>query len=58
MRRSQSPQPRHAGTTLALHLALAGWPLVRGAGEWEAAPDSGDIGQPEGLASKIRIFEA
>ncbi|MEU8616978.1 GNAT family N-acetyltransferase [Streptomyces sp. NPDC048623] len=47
----------YAGTTFALHLALAGWPLVRGAAEWEAAPESSDIGQPEGLARKIQLFE-
>ncbi|WP_438485853.1 GNAT family N-acetyltransferase [Streptomyces sp. S186] len=62
-RRRAAERQRHdttlfyAGTTLALHLALAGRPLVRDARAWEAAPGSSDIGHPEGLARKIRIFE-
>ncbi|MFJ9419674.1 GNAT family N-acetyltransferase [Streptomyces sp. NPDC101227] len=47
----------HGLATFALHLAVAGWPLVRGAEEWERAPESCDIGAPEGLAYKIRRFE-
>lgn len=44
--------------TLALHLALAGWPLVRSAELWERRHDSSDMGMPEGLAYKIAVFEA
>jgi GNAT superfamily N-acetyltransferase len=39
----------HAQATFALHLAVRGWPLVRRVGC--------DIGGPEGLARKLRIFE-
>ncbi|MFC8511863.1 GNAT family N-acetyltransferase [Streptomyces sp. NPDC057257] len=47
----------YARSTLALHLAARGWPLVRGEEEWAEAGWSCDIGQPEGLAYKIGIFE-
>lgn len=43
--------------TLAMRLAVDGWPLVRSATAWDQAPLHGDLGQPEGLAYKIRIFE-
>lgn len=43
--------------TLALHLALAGWPLVRSEAEWARRYDWSDAGQPEGLAYKIGAFE-
>ncbi|MEU8887925.1 GNAT family N-acetyltransferase [Streptomyces sp. NPDC048442] len=43
--------------TLALHLAVAGHPLVRGAEEWEAAWEHSDFGAPEGLAYKIFHWE-
>jgi ribosomal protein S18 acetylase RimI-like enzyme len=44
--------------TFALHLALAGWPLVRSDEAWERRWDWSDSGEPEGLACKIEIFEA
>lgn len=40
----------YARSTLALHLAVRGRPLVRGEEEWEKAHLSCDIGEPEGLA--------
>ncbi|WP_055525967.1 GNAT family N-acetyltransferase [Streptomyces graminilatus] len=49
----------YARSTLALHLAVRGLPLVRGEEEWaEAAAGRWcDIGDPEGLARKIEAFE-
>ncbi len=44
--------------TFALHLALAGWPLIRSDETWEHRYNWSDAGQPEGLAYKIEIFEA
>jgi hypothetical protein len=44
--------------TFALHLALAGWPLVRSEEAWERRHSWSDSGEPEGLAYKIEIFEA
>lgn len=44
--------------TFALHLALAGWPLVRSEENWEHRHHWSDAGEPEGLAYKIEIFEA
>jgi GNAT superfamily N-acetyltransferase len=44
--------------TFALHLALAGWPLIRSAETWENRYHWSDAGEPEGLAYKIEIFEA
>jgi ribosomal protein S18 acetylase RimI-like enzyme len=44
--------------TFALHLALAGWPLVRSEETWEHRHHWCDTGEPEGLAYKIEIFEA
>ncbi len=44
--------------TFALHLALAGWPLVRSEENWERRYHWSDAGEPEGLAYKIEIFEA
>ncbi|MFF1903480.1 hypothetical protein [Kitasatospora sp. NPDC058218] len=46
-----------ARPTLALHLALAGRPLVRGPQWWAEAWRWSDIGEPEGLAYKIEHFE-
>jgi len=46
-----------ASTTLALHLALHGWPLIQSKEEWERGSGS-DGGSPEGLAHKIAIWEA
>ena len=44
--------------TFALHLALAGWPLIRSDETWEHRYHWSDAGDPEGLAYKIEIFEA
>lgn len=44
--------------TFALALALKGWPLIRGAEEWDQRHGWSDCGHPEGLAYKIEIFEA
>lgn len=44
--------------TFALHLALAGWPLIRSDESWERRYNWSDAGEPEGLAYKIEIFEA
>jgi ribosomal protein S18 acetylase RimI-like enzyme len=44
--------------TFALHLALAGWPLIRSDENWERRYNWSDAGEPEGLAYKIEIFEA
>src|SRR5882724_1213396 len=44
--------------TFAVHLALAGWPLVRSDENWERRYHWSDAGDPEGLAYKIEIFEA
>ncbi|MDV9178169.1 GNAT family N-acetyltransferase [Streptomyces sp. W16] len=48
---------RYARSTLALHLAVRGRPLVRGEEERDRAHRSCDIGEPEGLAYKIGVFE-
>ncbi|MFJ2581535.1 GNAT family N-acetyltransferase [Kitasatospora aureofaciens] len=47
----------YARSTLALHLALAGRPLVRGPQWWAEAWRWSDTGEPEGLAYKIEHFE-
>ncbi|MGA5817599.1 GNAT family N-acetyltransferase [Kitasatospora sp. NPDC094028] len=47
----------YARSTLALHLALAGRPLVRGPQWWAEAWRWADLGEPEGLAYKIEHFE-
>ncbi|GAA2811642.1 hypothetical protein GCM10010505_42230 [Kitasatospora aburaviensis] len=47
----------YARPTLALHLALAGLPLVRGPQWWAEAERWADIGEPEGLAHRIEHFE-
>jgi hypothetical protein len=44
-------------STLSLSLALAGWPLVRSAEEWQRSCYA-DAGPPEALARKIGIWEA
>ncbi|WP_153882765.1 GNAT family N-acetyltransferase [Streptomyces sp. CB01881] len=46
-----------ARSTLALHLALAGRPLVRGPQWWAEAWRWADTGEPEGLAYRIERFE-
>jgi hypothetical protein len=45
-------------STFAVALALRGWPLIRSQAHWAAATESSDIGEPEGLALKIAVFEA
>ncbi|WP_432136042.1 GNAT family N-acetyltransferase [Streptomyces sp. bgisy154] len=48
----------YARSTLALHLAVRGWPLVRGEEQRaRAAAWSCGIGEPEGLAHRIEHFE-
>lgn len=47
----------YARSTLALHLATRGWPLVRGEEEGAEGSRWCDIGEPEGLAYKIGVFE-
>ena len=47
----------HAESTLALALALHGWPLVRSPEEWQRSYHS-DAGAPESLAYKITLWEA
>ncbi|MDW4907929.1 GNAT family N-acetyltransferase [Streptomyces sp. ADMS] len=49
----------YARSTLALHLAVRGLPLVRGKEQWAEAVAGRwcDIGDPEGLARKIEVFE-
>lgn len=44
--------------TLALALAIRGWPLVRSEEQWAKRWNWSDFGQPEGLAAKIEVFEA
>lgn len=44
--------------TFALHLAVHGWPLIRGPRDWERRHHWMDTGMPEGLADKITLFEA
>jgi hypothetical protein len=46
-----------APTTLALALAMAGWPLVRSRAHWDQGYFA-DAGPPEALAYKIAIWEA
>jgi len=46
-----------ATSTLALLLALRGWPLVRSAADWRAH-HLADAGAPEGLAYRIMVWEA
>jgi GNAT superfamily N-acetyltransferase len=48
----------YAPGTFAMHLALAGWPLIRSSAQWEQRYMWSDCGQPEGLALKIALFEA
>ncbi len=44
--------------TLSVALALRGWPLIRSDAAWAERRKSSDVGQPEGLAYKIEVFEA
>ena len=46
-----------AASTLSLHLALAGWPLVRSPQHWNERRWA-DAGAPEALANRIAIWEA
>ncbi len=43
--------------TFAVHLALAGWPLIRSDETWAKRYDWSDAGYPEGLAYRIGLFE-
>lgn len=47
----------HATSTLALELAMKGWPLVRSPAKWEETHYA-DGGPPEALAYRITIWEA
>lgn len=47
----------HAESTLALALALHGWPLVRSREAWERSYYA-DAGAPEALAYKLTLWEA
>lgn len=47
----------HASSTLSLALALAGWPLVRSAAQWQENYYA-EGGPPEALAYKITLWEA
>jgi GNAT superfamily N-acetyltransferase len=47
-----------ARATFAMLLALAGWPLVRSEDHWARRYHSSDVGEPEGLAYKIGVFES
>jgi GNAT superfamily N-acetyltransferase len=47
----------HATTTLSLHLAVRGWPLIRSNEHWKRRWNWSDLGMPEGLACKIALFE-
>jgi GNAT superfamily N-acetyltransferase len=61
VRRDSSPTlERYAPGTFALALAAKGWPLIRNDAEWRLQLEAGysDAGSPEGLAFKIREFEA
>jgi GNAT superfamily N-acetyltransferase len=48
---------RQAGSTLALALALHGWPLVRSRDAWERCSQA-DAGPPEALAYQLTLWEA
>lgn len=48
---------RYAIGTLSVLLALRGWPLVRDEAHWQRRYGWSDVGEPEGLASKIGLFE-
>lgn len=48
----------HGVATFAIGLAVHGFPLVRSAERWEKRHESSELGDPEGLAHKIEIFEA
>jgi GNAT superfamily N-acetyltransferase len=52
------PEAWHeAPGTFALHLALAGWPLIRSDEQWRQHRYA-DAGPPEALAYQIEVFEA
>jgi GNAT superfamily N-acetyltransferase len=56
---SGDAEPRlRPAPTLALWLAISGWPLIRGDETWEQRYRWSDAGMPEGLAYKITLFEA
>jgi ribosomal protein S18 acetylase RimI-like enzyme len=58
LKRVPGEAPHCISGTFALHLALAGWPLLRSEETWERRHHWSDAGEPEGLAYKIEIFEA
>ena len=53
-----APTPVYAHATFALARAVRGWPLVRSKAHWARRHGSADIGESEGLAMKIQLFEA
>jgi GNAT superfamily N-acetyltransferase len=56
--RRSAPRSIQAEPTLALWLAAAGWPLIRSEQTWADRDRWMDCGMPEGLARRIRIWEA
>lgn len=50
--------PHLSTGTIALALAVRGWPLIRSDELWAKRWNWSDCGQPEGLAAKIEVFEA
>ena len=48
----------HPSATLALWLAVAGWPLIRSPETWAERSRWCDVGMPEGLAQRITVLEA
>jgi GNAT superfamily N-acetyltransferase len=58
LKRQLGEAHHHVPGTFALHLALAGWPLIRSDEAWERRYHWSDSGEPEGLAYKIEVFEA
>src|SRR5262249_4492323 len=48
----------HAPGTFATALAVHGLPLIRSPKQWSDRHRWSDLGEPEGLAYKIGIFEA
>ncbi|GAB3277773.1 hypothetical protein GCM10027589_03670 [Actinocorallia lasiicapitis] len=55
--RPRSALPIYALTTFSVHLAVRGHPLIRSPEHWAEARAHCDLGAPEGLAYKIRVFE-
>ncbi len=55
---SHSINPVFGHATMAIALALRGWPLVRSQEHWQRRHENADVATVEGLASKIQLFEA